>query len=173
MMHILIVGNYTTDRAGVIDRLLAELDPQLKLYGYRSVKEEEDEQGNAPIYIYPVKGKRRRGEDNLLGLCKERFATAYPEAFERNAYLIEEAKPDGLLVMDEIGPMESKSPRFCAAVLAALDGDVPILAAVRDNETPFLEQVRSHPKARCFFLAEDSVETLFTEVMRCLEISLS
>lgn len=168
-MHILIVGNYTTDRAGFIDRLLAGLDPQLKLYGYRSVKEEEDKQENAPIYIYPVKGKRKRSDDNLLGCCKSQYATVYPEAFERNAYLIEDAKPDGLLVMDEIGPMESRSPRFCAAVLAALDGDVPILASVRDNDTPFLNEVRSHPNAQCFYLTKENGETLFPEVLAFLQ----
>lgn len=107
----------------------------------------------------------------ILQSKKERFATVYPEAFERNAYLIEEAKPGGILIMDEIGPMESKSPRFCAAFLAALDGNVPILASVRDNDTPFLEQVRSHPNVRCFYLAEES-KKMVTNVLGCLTMEL-
>lgn len=168
-MHILIVGNSDTDRAGFVDALLAELKPRPKLYGYRSVKEEADGQGNCPIYIYPAAGKRERREDNLLGCCKERYATVIPEAFERNAHLIENAKPDGLLVMDEIGPMESRSPRFCSAVLAALDSDVPVLATVRDNDTSFLEQVRSHPKARRFDLTQDTGEQLCPEVLAHLQ----
>ena len=167
-MHILIVGNSDTDRAGLIDRLLAQLEPKPKLYGYRSVKEEEDETGNSPIYIYPADGERKQTEDNLLGWCKTRQATVYPEAFERNAYLIEDAKTDGLLIMDEIGPMESRSPRFCAAVLVALDSDVPILASVRDNDTTFLEQVRSHPKASCFYLTQNNFEELFSKILKQL-----
>ncbi len=168
MKHILIVGNNETDRAGIIDRLLAQI-PGVLLYGYRSVLEPAESDGRGPIYIYPVKGERLRGEDNLLGWCKEHQAQAYPDAFERNAYLIEDARPDGLLVMDEIGPMESKSPRFCAAVLAALDGDVPVLASVRDNDKPFLESVRNHPNAQRFFLTQDNAEEIFAAVRYALQ----
>lgn len=164
-MHILIVGNSDTKRAAFLDLLLAQLNPRPKLYGYRSVKESKDETGRAPIYIYPVSGKRRREEENLLGWCKTRKSESYPEVFERNAYLIEDAKPDGLLVMDEIGPMESKSPRFCAAVMAALEESTPILASVRDNDTTFLKSVRSHPKVKCFLLTNENAGKLFPEVL--------
>ena len=41
-------------------------------------------------------------------------------------------------------PMESKEKAFCDAVLERLDGDIPILAAVKDKEIPFLNQVRNH-----------------------------
>lgn len=164
-MHILIVGSSDTGRAALIDRLIAGLKPRPRLYGYRSVKEAADETGNAPIYIYPAEGERKQTADNLLGWCKMRQSTAYPEAFERSAYLIEDADADGILVMDEIGPMESKSPRFCAAVLAALDGEVPILASVRDNDTPFLNLVRAHPNARCFYLTKEKEEELFPNVL--------
>lgn len=164
-MHILIVGNSETDRASFIDRVISKLEPRPKLYGYRSVKEVADAQGNAPIYIYPAEGERRQSEENLLGWCKTQQATVRPQAFEQNACLIENAGADGILVMDEIGPMESRSPRFCAAVRAALDGKIPILASVRDNDTPFLNSVRSHPNARCFYLTKENAEELLSEVL--------
>lgn len=167
-MHILIIGNSDTNRAAVIDLIIAQLASKPKLYGYRSVKEPEDEGGRAPIYIYPVNGERIQTRDNLLGWCQMRRSVVCPGAFERNVYLIEDTKPDGLLVMDEIGPMESKSPCFCAAVFAALDGDTPILANVRDNDTPFLAAVRSHPKAQCFFLTKENGSRLFLDVLNCL-----
>lgn len=171
-MHILIVGNSDTNRAGFVDALLAQLAPKPKLYGYRSTKEAEGPDGRAPIYIYPAQGQRQQSEKNLLGWCKAKKAQVRPEAFTQNAFLIEDAKPDGLLVMDEIGPMESRSPRFCTAVLAALDGDVPILATVRDNDTPFLDQVRSHPNAHCFYLTNETAQTEFPRVLSALEEQL-
>lgn len=171
-MHTLVVGSHQTGRGPFIDRLLSALGPELKLYGYRSVKEPPGEDENCPIYIYPAAGERRRGQDNLLGWCKAQRATVNPEAFERYAYLIEGARPDGLLVLDEIGPMESASPRFCAAVLAALDGGIPVLASVRDKDTPFLERVRNHRNVRCFTLARDNAETLYPDVLDFLRLQI-
>ena len=171
-MHILIVGNSDINRAGFVDALLARLTPRPTLYGYRSTKEAEGPDGQAPIYIYPAQGPRQQSRQNLLGWCRARKAQVRPEAFAENAFLIEDAKPGGLLVMDEIGPMESRSPRFCDAVLAALDGDVPILATVRDHDIPFLRQVRSHPKARCFPLTNETAEALLPQVLEELRRQL-
>lgn len=171
-MHTLVIGSNKTDRAGFIDRLLTGCGPYLRLYGYRSVKETADETGNAPIYLYPASGGHRQTQDNLLGWCKNQHSTANLEAFDRNAFLIELARPDGLLVMDEIGPMESRAPRFRAAVLAAMERTTPILASVRDIEIPFLETVRTHPNARCFYLTCKNGEELFPQVLAHLRAQL-
>lgn len=171
-IHTLIIGSHETDRAGFINRLLAELKPCPKLYGYRSVKEAADETGNAPIYIYPSVGEHRQTPENLVGWCKEQKFTVDLNAFERNAFLVEIAQPDGLLILDEIGSMESQAPRFSSAILAALDGAVPILASVRDIDIPFLDAVRNHPKAHCFILKADNVKTLFPKALAHLRAQL-
>lgn len=172
-MHTLIVGSNRTGRGPFIDKLLSALGPELRLYGYRSVKEGPGADGNCPIYIYPAAGERSRSTENQLGWCKDQKSTTYPEVFERQAGLITEAGRDGLLVMDEIGPMESASPRFSAAVLAALEGDAPILASVRDIDIPFLEAVRGHRNARCFVLTADNAEKLYPQVLDFLRAQIS
>lgn len=172
-MHTLIVGSNEMPRRKLIDRILNQLAPCPPLYGYRSVKEAPDETGNAPIYIYPAAGVRIRRPENLLGWCRDRQATAYPQVFERYAYLIEQAEKDGLLLLDEIGPMESRSPRFCSAVQNALDGEIPILASVRDKDTPFLAQVRNHPKAVCFYLTQENLHQVYPAALAFLQAQLN
>lgn len=172
-MHTLIVGGHQVPRAAFVDRLLRELRPCPPLYGYRTVKESAPAGEREPIYLYPAAGERRRSRENLLGWCRNQQSEAYPEVFERWAFLIEEAQSDGLLLLDEIGPMESRSPRFSAAVLRALAGDVPVLAVVRDKDTPFLKQVRNHPRARPFVLTEENEEELFPRVLAFLRRQLS
>lgn len=171
-MHTLIVGSHRTGRGPFIDRLLSALGPELNLYGYRSVKEAPGPDGNCPIYIYPAAGERRRSAENQLGWCRDQKSTTYPDVFERQAGLITGAGKDGLLIMDEIGPMESGSPLFSAAVLAALEGDVPILASVRDIDIPFLEAVRGHRNARCFSLGSDNAQSLYPQVIDFLRAQL-
>lgn len=171
-MHTLIVGSNQSGMGAFIDKLLLQLNPKPDLYGYRSVKESPDKTGACPIYIYPAVGKRSQEPKNLLGWCREQQSIAFPEVFEQHTHLISSAKLGGLLVMDEIGPMESRSPRFCAAVMAALEKDIPILACVRDKDTPFLEAVRDHKNARCFSLTQKNAGCLYDEVLEFLELQI-
>ena len=65
--------------------------------------------------------------------------------------------------------MESKEKAFCDAVLERLDGDIPILAAVKDKEIPFLNQVRNHPNCKCFFITEENRDKLVDEVLEFMK----
>ena len=163
--HTLIVGSSGTDRAGFLTALLAQAGTTLPVYGYHTVKEPPEADGRAPIRFYPVPGERIRTNENLVGWCKDRHAEVYPESFDRWARLLEDAPGHSVLLLDELGPMESASQRFCAAALRLMDGDTPVLAAVRDNDTPFLNAVRTHPKAKCFFLRPDNRDQVFQEAL--------
>lgn len=82
--------------------------------------------------------------------------------------------PNGhIVLLDEVGFMEASSKAFCSAVLSLLDGDIPVLAAVKDKEIPFLEQVRNHPKGKCFYITEENRDELFAEVLEFLRAQLS
>ena len=67
----------------------------------------------------------------------------------------------GLLVMDELGFLENDAHRFQAAVLAALDGSTPVLAAVKPKDTDFLRRVRQHPHGEVFNITPESREALY------------
>ena len=158
-MHTLIVGRNGSHMSELLDRLLLVCARDMPLRGYRSVKEAPDETGSAPIYMYPASGERTRGEENLLGWCRNEDKQIEPGNLDRFAYLIDDA-PGCVILMDEIGTMETHSKRFADAILARLDGDTPVLAAVRDKDTPFLNAVRTHRNVRCFFM-KDGEEAVF------------
>ena len=81
------------------------------------------------------------------------------------AAYIRAGKPDGILVMDEIGFFEQDAERFQSAVFDALDGDIPVLAAVKAREgIPFLEKVRTHPNADLFILTAENRDALYEEL---------
>src|SRR2546430_1417544 len=50
-----------------------------------------------------------------------------------------------LVVVDEIGKMESLSPRFAAAVRAALDSPVPVLGTIGRSGGALIAEVRRRP----------------------------
>lgn len=95
---------------------------------------------------------------NLVCFCGERR----PERFDLlgPAALADTAGCD-IVVMDELGPSEAAAQGFQAAVLAALDGSTPVLAAVKPKDTDFLRRVRQHPHGEVFNITPESREALY------------
>jgi len=55
---------------------------------------------------------------------------------------------EGVILIDEIGKMESKSPEFKAAVIRALDSGSNVVATLGVSNEPFLARVRKRPDVR-------------------------
>jgi nucleoside-triphosphatase len=162
-MHILIVGSNGVGKSTLIRRLLE--DALLPVCGFLTKKEAPTRVGGAePVYIHGVSGQRSYTRHNLVGTCTDQHSTRYPEAFDRAVHYLRGIPAGSIVIMDELGVMESDAHGFCAAVLECLDGDSLVIASVRDKKSPFLDAVRNHPKAKCFFITPKNADALFFEV---------
>lgn len=165
-MHALIVGERGVGKSTLIHRVLSACGRPV--FGFETKKENAlaDAQRGSPIYIYPAWQTRTQTAENLVGYCKNHRSDAAPEVFDRFAPRLRAPVPaGGIVLLDELGFMESRAADFCAAVIALLDGDAPVIAAVKTKDTPFLEAVRRHPKAKCFYITEENRDTLYPEVL--------
>lgn len=166
-MHILIVGARGVGKSTLIRKLLEQ--NKKPLFGFLTKKEQgmADPLLGDPIYIYEPGKPREHKQENLIGWCKEQRPTVRKEVFDRYAQKLKSPiDPEALILMDEIGFLEKVSPAFCEEILRLLDGDIPILAAVKDKNTDFLRTVRSHTKARCFYITEENRDTLLPEILQ-------
>lgn len=164
MKHILICGSPGCGKSTLIKKILLKVKTTVS--GYITVKESalENENGE-PVYLYPCGKPYMVGEGILLGYSKNRQLFPDKDAFDRAAKEIPElAAGGGLIVADEIGRMESVSEDFMGAVLKLLDGDVTVIAAVKNKDTEFLNKVRNHPNCRCFYINEENRNELYEEV---------
>ena len=146
--HVLICGAVGAGKSTLISKILAETEKPL--YGYCTKSRNKRADGGHEIYMFPA-GKP---EDAVkLAECGREGANANTEIFETlGVSLIERAENNGIIIMDEIGFMERDSEKFKAAVLKALDGDIPVLGAVKagHNDCDFLNAVRGHRNADLF-----------------------
>lgn len=165
-MHALIVGPKGVGKSTLIARVLRELGRPL--FGFETKKESalQDPVLGEPIYIYDADAAHRQAPENLVGYCRNRHATPMTEAFDRYAERLMRPTPHGAIIkLDEVGFLEVGAERFCRAILSLLDGGTPVIAAVKDKDIPFLEQVRSHPNAKCFYITQENREALYEEVL--------
>lgn len=165
-MHVLIVGPVQVGKSTLIRKILAALGRPV--CGFETKKEDWliGADGSIPIYIYPAGGPYQQTEENRIGIRHKDGLIIFEKAFERFAAEghCQPSSDDMVILMDEIGHMESRSRLFCNEILKALDGDQLVLAAVKDKDKPFLEQVRNHPKARCFYITEENRDHLEQEI---------
>ena len=69
-----------------------------------------------------------------------------------------------LVVIDEIGPMEIRSPIFRDAVTEALGSEVPVLATIFARSLPFTDAIKSRPDVTLIELRPDNRERLVLEL---------
>ena len=172
-MHALIVGDRGVGKSTLIRRVLNELNRPV--FGFETKKEEtlEDPIRGCPIYIYDAGKAHCQTAENFIGYHRDSDTHTFTAAFDRYAPKLTGAIPPNTVVeLDEVGFLEAKSEAFCQAVLQLLDGDNPVIAAVKNRDIPFLNQIREHPKARCFYITPDNRDALYEEVLTFMKQQL-
>lgn len=168
--HILICGEKGVGKSTLIRRLVEEA--RLTVGGFCTKMDENAEGAMRPIYIYPASlptDQRKRGKENLVGRCGNfgRQKEIFPEVFNAlgTAYL--QGTPScQVIIMDELGFMESDAQAFRRAVLQTLDGETPVLAAVKNRmNVEFLRQVCAHPRAEVVPINPENREELFRALL--------
>jgi nucleoside-triphosphatase len=75
----------------------------------------------------------------------------------------------GIVVIDEIGPMEIMSDRFRQAVLRALQSEATMLGTVAQRSIPFTDQIKSMPGVTLIEVRRDNQEDLLSHILALLQ----
>ena len=157
-MNIFLTGPVQIGKSTAIQRYLSA-NPAVRLGGFATKNVPSlAEAAERDVYILPpMWGKGDLLPSRLAARRRNGVWTLYPEVFDSvgTAFLAAEG-PFDLLLMDELGRMELRSAAFRAAVLAALDGDVPVLGVMKPEGNPFLDAVRAHPKTAVLEVTEEN-----------------
>jgi nucleoside-triphosphatase len=162
MLNVFLTGAIRSGKSTAVDGALALLAP-VRIGGFRTIKAPADiPNAIGAVYIVPACGPALTN-DHLVGIRwgNGKF-TAFPEAFETGGCAILQAvahEPD-IIIMDELGVMEQQARSFCAAVLAALDGSVPVLGVIKPQAAPLLDAIRNHHKSMIIEVTLDNRDSL-------------
>ncbi|MGE4484609.1 MAG: nucleoside-triphosphatase [Oscillospiraceae bacterium] len=161
--HILICGDVGVGKSSLIRRLSdASGRP---VCGFVTLRR-SDGNGKYSVYIHPAQSKRRTYTPaNRVGICNSDGGIHFPAVFNTCGVPLLKAEEGRVIMMDELGFMENEAELFRAAVLSTLDGNIPVIAAVKNQSTPFLDAVRSHKNADLFIINNRNREKLYTELL--------
>ncbi len=163
--HILITGAVGAGKSTLIRRLLAPCT--LSVRGFRTWASSRDERGYRSFYLSPAWETAPEGTaDNLVGRADGVKKEAFPAAFDRLGPPLLTARRGDVLVMDELGSLEEDAIVFQKAVMARLDGDIPVLGAVKLRQgLLFPAAVRNHPRVQLFEVNEENQDTLYEHLL--------
>jgi len=82
--------------------------------------------------------------------------------------LLRTLQTPSLIVIDEIGPMEMFSRRFCQTVLDILNMDRVILGSIVKRSKPFSDQIKARPDVKMIEVRPDNRDLLLEIVLDLL-----
>lgn len=74
-----------------------------------------------------------------------------------------------IVVVDEIGSMEMKSPAFCEIIGRILSGSKPLLATIRSKAEPFTSQIKKMGNTKVIVLTRETFPQVKDEVRAWIE----
>ena len=171
-MHVFLTGDIQVGKSTLASKVLAAMG-DVRLGGFRTITVDDRPDAFGSLYLVPAAAEHPVcGDENRVGIRRGygRGTEGFPEVFNRaGTAVLAGAEDCELILMDEIGKLESDSPAFLSRIAALLDGDVPIFGVLRkEGETPQQMLVRSHPKVCLIEVTAENRDALADEITALL-----
>lgn len=178
-MHIFLTGPRDVGKTTIINRALTQLTEQQKenplvVKGFRTFFGEDFAPGKNYALMAHAHPELADLEATVIAM-RDRSGWSmdvYQEAFENEGVNILEYSMDAdLILMDELGFMESTAFAFQKKVMSILDGDIPVIGVLKaDTEffsnSPFLNGIREHDKVDEIEVTHGNRDSLINEIVR-------
>jgi nucleoside-triphosphatase len=162
---VLLTGRPGVGKTTVIRRVVSGLD--MPAHGF---------------YTAEIRGHGRRQGFEIVTLAGERLTMAHVDIQSRHRiskYGVDLSALDrtgvgairagidagGLIVIDEIGPMEVLSQRFRQAVSDALDSDAQVVGTIYGRSAPFTDRIKGRPDVDLITVTRENRDALPGEIL--------
>ena len=160
-MHIFLTGDVQVGKSTIINKVLNTLNVPYK--GFRTYGAEYKEDGSSVIYISPANNLNDKTIASVRHGDKHTKMEVNKEAFEvKGVKILENSLKSNidLILMDEIGFIESHFEGFKNAIREVLNSNKTILGVVRNKDTDFLNEVRNHESVTVIVVNKENRDQL-------------
>ena len=163
-MKILLCGDVNSGKSTMIEKLVADMGVPPR--GYITVRRPAGADGKSYVYLYDVASPPENTADaQVIMSISDEGIERHPEYMDSLAASYLRDIPEGsLVVMDEIGTLESAAPEFQREVMRILSGNYSVFAAVKAQNTDFLRAVRRHPDCELYIITPENRDDLYAQI---------
>ena len=165
-MHIFLTGNIQVGKTTIIRSFLSQSG--LNADGVMTYWE-PDGDGCRSLYLSGYSMDSRPAERYLIArdLGKRvSFAENMVPVFDtQGVKILNESGKRGIIVLDELGFMESKAEAFQIAVMRRISGEIPILGVIKPLQTEFLYKIRAHPNVEVCEVTTENRDAVLTRLL--------
>ena len=163
MNNIFLTGEVGIGKSTVIQKVLSLLSVS-DCGGFRTVSAAPiTEDAMLDVFIERAWEQAPHDTEHLVGSrLNDGHFIPYPSAFDAagTSILASLPKDAELIIMDELGVMESDAKDFQKAVFDVLNGSLPVLGVIKPKPSEFLDAIRSHEKSELFEVTKENREAL-------------
>lgn len=161
--HLFFTGEMGVGKSTLIRKILRQAKGPVG--GFFTVKAEDLFPGQPSLHLLSLKQTLVPSKENFLTFCGEKNEETAAMFNKLGCGALSDTRDLELLIMDELGPHEANALLFQRAVIRALDGPVPILGVLQKADSPFLSEIRAHPKVAVVEVTRQNREQLETEFL--------
>ena len=118
------------------------------------------------VYIRPAMPGREQEKYHLaVYYPQDRSINCDRRIFDQLCTRLLEENPNAdLIIMDELGFLESNSFVFQQAVLNAINRDIPVIGALRNGNIPWHKSIKSNPQVSLYEITPENRDMLPREL---------
>ena len=170
MSAIFVTGAVGVGKSTLLRRVIDTCAPTRNIYGFHTEKVSSEGRSGATgkVFIYPASGLSIQDRDHCVSdiLALNSF-NMHTEVFDTLGVALLSDIPCGeVVLMDELGFLESTAPKFCEKVMETINGDCLVLGAIKPVAIPFLDAVRANPYVTLFELTEQNRDCVAEEIIQ-------
>ncbi len=164
-MHLFLTGTPGVGKSTLIQHVLQETGVTTAGFYTKKVVQAE---GCERVFLYSAAPEHSK---DAPVCCAEKLSggtwKAFPTAFDAaGAAALQNIPKDRIIIMDELGRLETHAKVFCNAVLSCISGTQQVLGVIKPNaETAFLQSIYEHQHVRIIEVTETNRDELLPELI--------
>ena len=170
---IFLTGERDVGKSTIIKRFTSELD--FIPAGFSTLPGDSSADGSTDhIFLIPFGTPLEEFPETppvAIRNKKQMGYQSFPEVFDDlGTKILMSSRGSRLIVMDELGFMESEAFAFQEAVLTCLDGKEPVLGVIKPRQISFLDKIRAHPEVQTIEVTVENRNQIFELLLENFKI---